>query len=162
MSALNLPLVFEALSRVCGDVASVDVVHGVNIGTAQNPIVRPLSDEAPVSPAIILVPGAWAIIAGAGHARFTFTAIGTIFHPRQPGAMGEAAVRLMEIFGDLFDAFAIHSKAYNPDPTLQSVTLTEGAGLSEAEWPLNSDEWHLTWPFELEVKVNVITQYQAQ
>ena len=160
--SLNLPLIYESLSRVCADVTGVDVVHGVNIGTAQSPIVRPLSEDPPTSVAIILVPGAWSVISGSGMGRFTLNPLGTIFHPRQPGGLGEAAVTLMTIFGQLYDAFAARSKAYGTDPTLQVVNFTSGDGLSEAEWPIDSDTWHLTWPFELEVKVNVPTTFQAQ
>ncbi|HXU85590.1 MAG TPA: hypothetical protein VN773_07270 [Verrucomicrobiae bacterium] len=152
-ASFDLPLIFEALSRVCADVSQVDVVYGTNIGTAQSPIVVPISDDPPTSPTILLLPGAWSVIVG-GMNRFTFDAAGTIFCPRDV-APGEGLVLLMQIFARLFDAFTARSKAYEASPVLQSVVLTEGPGLQSAEWPPDSEAWYLTWPFGLEVKVNV-------
>lgn len=162
MSQLKLPTIFQALTRVCSDVTGVKVVYGVNIGTGggNQTVIRPISDELADEPAIFLVPGAWNVIPGGGHGRFTLTAQGSIWVPRADPEAGSVA--LMEIFGDLYDAFVARSKAYQPDPTLQSVLLTEGEGMSDAEWPVDSNTWHLTWPFALEVKVNVAAIYQAQ
>lgn len=153
MSSFDLPLIYEALSRVCADAAEVDVVYGTNVGTAVNPIVRPMSDESPSSPTILLVPGAWSVNVGGG-ARFTFTARGAILVPRSTNPGGDAVV-LMRIFANLFDAFIARTKAYTASPVIQSVLPTEGAGLSDTEWPPDSNAWYLTWPFELEVKANV-------
>ena len=153
MSSFDLPLIFEALSRVCADAAEVDVVYGTNVGTAVNPIVRPLADASPTGPTILLVPGAWRVLVGGG-ARFTFTARAAILVPRSTDPGGDAVI-LMRIFASLFDAFIARTKAYTASPVLQSVLPTEGDGLSEAEWPPESNAWYLTWPFELEVTANV-------
>lgn len=157
--SFDLPKIYEALSRVCADVSQIDVVYGTNIGTAETRIVVPMSDEPPTSPTVVLLPGPWNVIVGPGHSRFTFTAAGTIFVPRDL-APGEGITLLMQIFARLFGAFTARGKAYEASPVLQSVILTEGAGLSSAEWPPDSEQWYLTWPFELEVKANVLASPQ--
>lgn len=158
--SFDTPAIFEALSRVCADVTSVKVVMGVNVGTAQSAIVAPLRDSIEEWPAIFLVPGPWSVIPGQRNARLTFTALGAIYNPRDD--VGDSSVAVLRVWDLLFDAFAAHAKAYEPAPTLQSVLLTEGPGLSDAEWPPESSNWWLTWPFELEVKVNAAPFYQNQ
>lgn len=151
MTALATASVFEALSKVCADATSVKAVLGVDIGGAGTNIVAPLADDLPDTPAILIVPGAWTNIAG-GAARVTYTAHGSIWVDREHP--GDASVELMNIFDALIDAFAARAKAYEPTAALQSVLITDGPGLSEAEWPAGSEHWYLTWPFDLEIKVN--------
>lgn len=151
---------FEAVGRVCADVTAVKVVQGVNTGeNGTTRIVRPLMDDLASTPAIVLVPGPWTVIAGSA-ARLTFTVDGAIYVPRD--RPGDRLVELLEIYDALFDAFAARGKAYAAEPTLQSVLITRGTGLERAEWPPDSNAWYLSWPFELEVKVNVSAVYQPQ
>lgn len=153
--AIQTAEVYQALSKVCADVAKVKVVYGVLVSDAGTTVVQPLADELVDTPAILLVPGPWENIAG-GAARINDTAHGTILVRRDDP--GEGVVRLLEIHDLLIAAFAARSKAYATVPILQSVLVLGGDGLSTMEWPegigeLNSTTY-LTWPFRLEVKRN--------
>lgn len=152
-------LIYEALSRVCANVAGVRIVMGVNLGTAQSPVVVPIADELPDLPAICLWPGPWEIIPGSWR-RDTHTVRGVIVVGRE--APGDGVTTLLGLFDDLGTALMARAKAYDAEPALQSVLMTRGDGLTEVEWPRESNAWLLAWPFELEVKVNVAVVYQAQ
>jgi hypothetical protein len=153
--------IYQALSRVCADATGVKTVLGVNVGDPGNALVVPLADEIPELPAILLVPGPWQIIAG-NWRRDTITALGAIFAGRDAAGAGDASVLLMDTFDLLAAAFEARSKAYATEAVLQSALITSGPGLSSTEWPVDSDAWYLTWPFEIEVTVNVAVTYQAQ
>jgi hypothetical protein len=151
--------IFQAVSKVCADASSAKVVLGVDLGTSGSPLVRPIGDTIPGTPAIFLVPGDWSIISGSAR-RDTYELRGAIYVPRENPEAG--VVVLLDLFDQLVDALYAHSKAYGPNNQLQSVLPTEGPGLSDAEWPEESNAWYLTWPFSLEVKVNVAAFPQAQ
>ncbi len=152
--------IFQAVTRVCADASSVDVVMGVNLGTSGEPAIRPIADEIPGTPAIFLVPGPWSVISGSAR-RDTYEVLGSIFVPRADP--GEGVIALLDIFDELVDAVLERSKAYTPNTQLQSVVVTSGAGLSDARWPDTDDGIdYLTWPFSLEVKVNVAAFPKAQ
>jgi hypothetical protein len=159
-AAYDALAVYEALSRVCGDVTGVRVVYGATDGASGSPVVVPIADDLLDTPAILLVPGPWSIIAGS-HRRDTHTAQGAIYVPRE--SPGDGVAKLLQLHGLLAAAFEARSKAYATVPALQSVLLTEGSGLSIAQWPpTETGAVYLTWPFELEVKVNVPGAYVPQ
>jgi hypothetical protein len=151
--------IFNAVTKVMGDVTGAKVVLGVDLGTTDRPLVRPIADEISGTPAIFLVPGPWKIIAGSAR-RDTYEINGAIYVERGEGNAG--VVQLLDIFDEMVDKVLARSKAYTPNTQLQSVVPTEGPGLSDAEWPEESNTWYLTWPFSLEVKVNVAAFPQAQ
>src|SRR3990167_6767401 len=137
MADIDLAKVIDAISSVAREVEGLKVVHGVQGGSEDSPLVKPAPLILLELPALVLDDGEADVIPGSWE-RQTWTFSGAIWRPYDAATFAEVYRESAKDAHRLLNLFPTRGKAKSISPDIQSLLLTHIYKTDGAERPAHS------------------------